>query len=171
MPLLLANALRTYGIANRRALQAAGFNDIPRAGAQIIGRLEHAGATVGEVGGAFGATMQASRIIETLIERGYVQRLTDADDPNPVNIALTERGSAAAGVIRAAVNQVDAALRETTATRDVDHARTILTALAAQSHPSEEPAQPSERKSGGRRTTRPRPTRVVVFADAYPSAP
>jgi len=36
MPLLLADALRTYGIANRRALAAAGFDDIPRAGARVV---------------------------------------------------------------------------------------------------------------------------------------
>jgi hypothetical protein len=128
----LADALRTYGIANRRALGAAGFDDIPRAGAQVIGRLEHGGMTIGGMGRAFGASLQAGELLDTLIACGYFERTPAADDSAPASVALSTRGLAAAAVIRAAVERVNAALLDEAGAGTVDPTRTVLGALADQ---------------------------------------
>jgi hypothetical protein len=131
MPLLLADALRTYGIAIRRGLIAAGFDDIPRAGAQVIGRIEAGARTAGDAGMTFGASMDAGELVDTLVARGYVDRDPSAGDSGQVTLALTERGVAAAHEIRSAIGKVDAALPDAVSVEDIERSRRVLEALAA----------------------------------------
>jgi hypothetical protein len=133
LPLLLADALRTHGMAIRRALVAAGFDDIPRAGAQVIGRIEHGGTTAGEVGMAFGAWMEASQLLDILVARGYVDRTGNAEEPRRMTVALGERGLAAAAVIHGAIDEVVAALVDEVGAEEVARARRVLAALARRS--------------------------------------
>jgi hypothetical protein len=136
MPLLLADALRTYGFANRRALAAAGFGDIPRAGAQVIGRIDQGATTVGEVGMAFAASVKSGDLVDALVARGYVDRTPEADGPARTSLTLTERGAAAAVVLRRSVAGIDAALVGAVGADEICRVRRVLGVLAAQSNPT-----------------------------------
>ena len=132
MPVLLREARDAYTTAIRRELAAAGYGDLPRAGARVLGRLANGGVTVAEVGGAYGASRQAaSQLVDSLVGTGYVRRNAASDDRRKVEVELTERGAAAAGAVRRAIEQVDAALHDLLAAEDLLRTRRVLGVLAA----------------------------------------
>ena len=133
LPVLLAEARRTYGAAIRRALSAAGFDDMPRAGARVVGGIaRHGGAPLREVAVAQAVSKQAaSQLVDTLVTRGYVVRVPDPGDRRRVSIALTDRGEAAAAEIRSAVEAVDAAFEQAVGRDQVARVRAVLGALVA----------------------------------------
>ncbi|HEX4343996.1 MAG TPA: MarR family transcriptional regulator [Solirubrobacteraceae bacterium] len=113
LPVLLAEARRAFGTAIRSDLSAAGYDDMPAAGARVIGRIARGGTSVSEVAMAYGVTKQAgSQLVDALVLRGYVERVPDPEDRRRMNVALTERGRGAATVLREAVERVDHALLE-----------------------------------------------------------
>jgi DNA-binding MarR family transcriptional regulator len=132
MPVLLHEARDAYTRTIRHRLAEAGFDDMPRAGARVIGRIARGGASVQEVGGAYGASRQAaSQLVESLVVAGYVARVADPDDRRRTNVTLTERGHAAATQIRLAVEEVDAQLESVVRPAAMQQARRVLGALAA----------------------------------------
>jgi len=135
MPVLLAEARLAYTSAIRRALSDAGFDDIPRAGARVIGRIAVGGTNVSEVAEVYGVSKQAaSQLVDTLVARGYVERIPDEADRRRMLVGLSERGEAAAAEIKAAVAGVDAALEELVGAAAVTSARPVLGALVEINH-------------------------------------
>ena len=66
-----SKARLTYTRAIRRALADAGYEDLPRAGARVIGRIANGGTSVAEVAGAYDASKQAaSKLVDALVLRG-----------------------------------------------------------------------------------------------------
>jgi hypothetical protein len=61
--------------------------------------------------------------------RGYVDRRVDPDDRRRLTVALTERGRAAAEVVRGAVAAIDHAVLVQVGPEHVAHTRTTLVAL------------------------------------------
>ena len=49
----------------------------------------------------------ASQLIDTLVVRGYLERQANAEDRRRVSIDVTDRGRAAAAVVRAGVQAID----------------------------------------------------------------
>ncbi|HEX5146329.1 MAG TPA: MarR family transcriptional regulator [Conexibacter sp.] len=132
LPVLLAEARRTYTRAIREALAGAGFDDMPRAGARVIGRIARGGTSVGEVAGAYGVSKQAaSQLVDALVMRGYVERVPDDEDRRRMTVALTGRGQAAAVELREAVERVDAQLATAVGADTLRAMRTALASLAA----------------------------------------
>jgi DNA-binding MarR family transcriptional regulator len=130
MPLLLHLGRRPYGAAIRRAM-ANGFDDMPRRGAFIIGALNRGEVEMRTLPAAMGVSKQAvSQLIDMLVMRGYVERTPDPEDRRTMRLNLTERGRAAAGEVRAAVDGVDAAWAEAVGSDAVRQARRTLGALA-----------------------------------------
>ena len=76
----------------------------------------------------------ASQLVDTLVTRGYVERTPDPDDRRRVTVGLTERGRAAAGEIRQAVERVDAELATKVSQQDLDRARAVLGAIVEMGH-------------------------------------
>ncbi|HEY3613947.1 MAG TPA: MarR family winged helix-turn-helix transcriptional regulator [Gaiellales bacterium] len=144
MPVLLAEARLAYVSAIRRAFAEAGFDDMPRAGARVIGRIAVGGTNVNDVAAVYGVSKQAaSQLVDSLVARGYVERAPDPEDRRRMVVALTERGSAAAGELRAAIEGVDAALASAFAEDELIRARRVLGTLVALHHGEpgdEEPA-------------------------------
>jgi len=129
-PALLGAARRPYGTAINRALEAAGFDDLPRRGSFVIGSVERGGLAMSSLAGAMGMSKQAaSQLVDTLVTRGYLDRSPDVADRRRMSVTLTERGQAAAVEIRAAVAQVDAALIAAVGEQAVTGARHVLGAL------------------------------------------
>jgi DNA-binding MarR family transcriptional regulator len=132
LPALLGDARRTYGTAIRRALLRAGFDDMPRAGARIVGPIARGGVAIRDVVADRGFSKQAaSQLIDTLVTRGYVERVPDEADRRRMTVVLTERGQAAAHTIRIAVEGVDAALEREVGAETLSHVRAALATLVA----------------------------------------
>jgi DNA-binding MarR family transcriptional regulator len=130
LPVLLAEARRTYGSAIRSALVSAGFEDMPRTGARVVGGIARAGSNLTDFARQLGISKQgASQLIDTLVVRGYVERLPDSSDRRRMTVGLTDRGRAAAAEIRGAVEGVDSALADEVGTEEVARTRAVLGAL------------------------------------------
>jgi DNA-binding MarR family transcriptional regulator len=126
-PALLRAARATYGAAIRTTLRDAGFDDIPRNGAFVLGAIARTGAPLEEVVRDLGTSEAAvGRLIDTLVSGGYLDRAADPD-----SFTLTERGTAAARAIRSAVDGVDEQLAKRVSKRHIADTRATLGALIA----------------------------------------
>jgi DNA-binding MarR family transcriptional regulator len=130
IPALLRAARRAYGSAIRAALADAGCDDMPRNGSYVVGAIAGAGAQLSQIIKELGVSKQAAgQLVDTLVTRGYLDRSPDPEDRRRLTITLTPRGHAAAAVIRAAVQRVDADLVARVGQEYVAHARVVLAAL------------------------------------------
>jgi DNA-binding MarR family transcriptional regulator len=130
MPALLRAARRTYGSAIRLALVEAGYDDVPVNGSYVISGTARTGAPLAEIITGLGVSKQAAgQLVDTLDLRGYLERAVDPEDRRRLTVSLTERGRAAALVIRSAADQVDADLVGRVGPEFVAHARAALAAL------------------------------------------
>ena len=142
MPALLRHARTAYGAAMRRALDAAGYDDIPGNGLYVIGGLALGAGDVplGELIRDLRISKQAAgQLVDTLVMRGYLERAVDADDRRKLTVRLTERGRAAAELQGRARNAVDASLRERATPDEIATARKILGALIDIARENREP--------------------------------
>ena len=130
IPALLRAARGSYGHAIRDALAAAGFDNVPRNGAYVLGGMANHGGTAPGLIRELGISKQAaSQLIDTLVLRGYLDRRGDPADRRRVLLDLTERGRAAAGAVRSGVLAVDAELAERVCVDDIAAMRRGLEAL------------------------------------------
>jgi DNA-binding MarR family transcriptional regulator len=129
-PALLRAARRTYGVAVRSALADAGCDDMPGNGSFVVGAIVRTGAPLGEIITWLGVSKQAAgQLVDALVTRGYLERTVDPDDRRRLTISLTERGQAAAAVVRGAVDGVDAELQRRVGAEQLAVARSTLGAL------------------------------------------
>jgi DNA-binding MarR family transcriptional regulator len=135
IPELMWQARGSYGDAARRELAAAGFDDVPRRGGFVLTALDWSGSESGFTGQAdavrfLGVSKQASsQLIDTLVVRGYVERVVDPEDRRRMALRLTERGRAAAAAIQTGVDSVDAELGRRVTPEELDGLRAGLAAL------------------------------------------
>jgi DNA-binding MarR family transcriptional regulator len=131
VPALLRGARGAYGNTIASMLAAAGYDDLPRNGPFVIGGMaNHGGSAVDMIQGLGVSRQAVSQLIDTLVLRGYLDRRVNRDDRRRIDIELTERGRAAAAVVRAAVKSVDRQLRAAVSPADLDGLRAGLAALA-----------------------------------------
>jgi len=136
LPVLLGAARRTYGRAIATALGEAGFTDMPRSGSRVVGGIARSGEPMRDVVKALGVSKQAAgQLIDTLVLRGYVERLPDPEDRRRRIVGLTPRGADAAAVVRAAVEGVDAALEARVGAQAVVEMRATVAALVEMADP------------------------------------
>jgi DNA-binding MarR family transcriptional regulator len=132
LPALLRHARTTYGEGMRRALGQAGYDDIPRNGLYILGGLamDLPDVPLGQLIAELGVSKQAAgQLVDTLVQRGYLERAPDESDRRRLTIRLTARGRAAAAVQRAAREKIDALLVARVGEEDVQRTRRTLAAL------------------------------------------
>lgn len=137
MPVLLRHARNTYGAAMRRALNDAGYDDIPGNGLYVIGglALDRADIPLGQLIREMRLSKQAAgQLVDTLVTRGYLERSIDKDDRRKLTVTLTERGRAAAAAQRAAREKVDADLLAAVGKDDIDRTRRTLAVLCDMIH-------------------------------------
>lgn len=137
IPALLRHARNTYGAAMRKALEDAGFDDIPKNGLYVIGSLAlGAGdAPLAELIRDLRITKQAAgQLVDTLVTRGYLARMEDPQDRRRQIVTLTGRGRAAAAAQGAARARIDSLLAERIGEAGVGKFRKILAALIAIGH-------------------------------------
>ncbi len=132
MPALLRHARVTYGATMRRALEAAGYDDLPKNGLYVIGGLRFANGdlALGRLIRDLSLSKQAAgQLVDTLVTRGYLRRRLDEQDRRRRLVTLTERGRAAAQVQAAARARIEAQLLERVGAESLAHARRVLAAL------------------------------------------
>jgi DNA-binding MarR family transcriptional regulator len=141
-PVLLAEARLAYTTEIRKAFEEAGFDDMPRAGARVIGRIAFGGTNVNEVAAVYGVSKQAaSQLVDALVARGYVERMPDPDDRRKMLVRLTERGSAAAEELRDAIARVDAGLGEAFDEDEINRAKLVIGTLVENHYKAHEEAE------------------------------
>ncbi len=132
IPALLRHARTTYGKAMRKALENAGYDDVPANGLYIIGgmALEDRDIPMRQLVRELGITKQgAGQLVDALVMRGYLSRTIDEIDRRQLIVSLTERGRAAADVQRQAREAIDAELVARVGQSAVAEARRTLGAL------------------------------------------
>jgi DNA-binding MarR family transcriptional regulator len=135
LPVLLHAGRMTYGQAIREGYAKAGYDDIPRLGPRLLGGIRRFGGSVGSVGNVardFGISKQAaSKLVDTLVIRGYVERGTDPEDRRRLTLELTERGREAADIGWAAADRIDAELEKAVGAEAIAQMRDTVGALVA----------------------------------------
>jgi len=131
LPGLLGAALRTYSSAMATELDRAGLDDMPRTGYRVVGSLARGGSSLQDIAIGLGMYKQAAgQLVDVLVARGYCLRQQDPQDRRRVVLRLSDRGRAAAGAMRDAINSVNRSLAGQVSGHDVAAARAVLTALA-----------------------------------------
>ncbi|MCU1392284.1 MAG: hypothetical protein JWM34_712 [Ilumatobacteraceae bacterium] len=133
MPALLESARTTYGMAMRRALLDAGFDDVPARGIGLIGGIARNGpAAQQDLTEHLSITKQAaSQLVDQLVLRGYLERSADPVDRRRMLLTLTPRGNDAAAESAKAVATIDAALDQRFSADEVATCRRMLGTLSA----------------------------------------
>jgi DNA-binding MarR family transcriptional regulator len=127
LPVLLAAARKTYGQAIATRLAESGFEDMPRQGSRVVGGIARNGSNLTDFSRVLGVSKQAaSQLVDTLVTRGYVERVPHPEDRRRMTVDLTERGRAAAREINAAVTGVDTALAAAVGDQDLARTRAVL---------------------------------------------
>jgi DNA-binding MarR family transcriptional regulator len=146
LPVLLRHGRNSYGVAMRRALEEAGYDDIPGNGLYVIGGLALGVPDIplGQLIKELRISKQAAgQLVDTLVTRGYLDRSADKDDRRKLTVTLTERGKAAAATQKAAREKIDAELLASVGQEDIERARRTLAVLCdigrqAEGEPDEE---------------------------------
>src|SRR6185437_8346268 len=121
---LLRGARAVIGSVIRRALDDAGYDDLPPNGPYVIGAIARTSAPLASVVRQLGVSKQAGgQLVDTLVVRGYLDRSVDPTDRRRLVVGLTDRGAAAAAVVRGAVDTVEDDLRATVGDRQLQAAR------------------------------------------------
>lgn len=135
LPVLLAEGRVTYGRAIRAGYAEAGFDDIPKLGPRLLGGMLRFGGSVGgasDVARDFHVSKQAaSKLIDTLVVRGYIERGEDPEDRRRLSLELTDRGRAAAEVGWEETERIDRELEEKVGAEAVFQLRRTLGALVS----------------------------------------
>ena len=116
----------------RTALDAAGYDDIPKNGLYVIGGLALGGGDVplaALIRDLRISKQAAGQLVDTLVNRGYLARTVDEQDRRRLIVTLTDRGRAAAATQTVARERVDAQLLGKVGAECVEHARVALAAL------------------------------------------
>jgi DNA-binding MarR family transcriptional regulator len=125
---LLRGARAVFAAKIRRALSECGYEDLPPNGPYVIGGMARTSAPLADVIRQLGASKQAAgQLVDALVTRGYLDRYVDPGDRRRLVVRLTERGAAAAEVIRAAVDSLEAQM---VAAMGTDRVRTTCEVLA-----------------------------------------
>jgi DNA-binding MarR family transcriptional regulator len=108
LPGLLRAARAAYRHAVSQAFAEAGFDDIPRNGAYLLARTRDNSSPLAALTRELGISKQAvSQLIDTMVMRGYLERVADTEDRRRMLVTLTARGEAAAAVSWRAASAVD----------------------------------------------------------------
>ena len=129
-PTLMRSARGAYAQSIRTELHAIGIDDLPRNGAIILAAISISGRPRQDLPSELGVTKQAvSQVIDTLVNRGYLERSPDRDDRRRVELALTDRGQQVVDGARRGVVAVDRQLEKRVSRQQIDGMRTVLIAL------------------------------------------
>jgi DNA-binding MarR family transcriptional regulator len=130
-PTLMRAARGAYATAIRAQLRAIGIDDLPRNGSFFLVGIDADGRPGPDLPTDLGVSKQAvSRLIDTLVQRGYLIRSADPDDRRRIALEVTDRGRDVVEATLRAVAEVDRQLGERISADQVEAMRSALRALA-----------------------------------------
>jgi len=130
-PVLMRSARGAYAQAIRAELHAIGIDDLPRHGAIVLAGVDSSRGSRPDLPAELGVTKQAvSLMIDTLADRGYLDRRPDTDDRRRMILELTDRGREVVDAADRGVESVERQLAERVSPEQVEAMRTGLSALA-----------------------------------------
>jgi len=132
IPALMRHARATYGTAMRKALEEAGYDDLPHNGLYVIGGLasEDGAVPLAQIIDDLRLAKQtAGQLVDTLVNRGYLERRIDPHDRRRLTVSLTERGRDAASVQARAREGIDHTLAARVGEGGLSALRKMLAAL------------------------------------------
>jgi DNA-binding MarR family transcriptional regulator len=112
-----------------------------------LGALSAGAVDASELVVEMGVSKQAiSKLVDSLVELGFVVRLSNAADRRRTNLVLTDRGRDAVTVIEVAISSTEVQLAAELGTSDLEPLRSILARLNAHRDRSgqESPVQSAE---------------------------
>jgi DNA-binding MarR family transcriptional regulator len=119
----------------RSALDEAGYDDLPRNGPYVISATVAAGVPLAAIIEHLGLSKQAAgHLVDLLVLRGYLDRRVDPEDRRRLVVLPTDRGEAAALVIRRAADRLEARLVADVGDADLEATRRTLVRLSAMAH-------------------------------------
>ncbi len=111
LPWLLRRANQRYRAAVRERLSERGFAGLPQPGYWALTVIAAGGSEANRLVGELGVSKQAvSKLVDTLVTGGYVERQPNRTDRRRTDLVLSASGRRAAGVITDAVRETDDAL-------------------------------------------------------------
>jgi len=128
-PLLRLLGLVTQGLADdlHDRLARAGFDDQRRADDAAMAHIPAEGIRLTNLAQRAGVTKQAmAELIESLVARGYVERIPDPTDGRAKLIVFSERGWAAVDTALGALAAIEADLETELGTRRIQTLRATL---------------------------------------------
>ncbi len=103
---------------------------MPRNGAYVVSGIAGSGAPLSGIIEQLGVSRQAGgQLVDSLVASGYLDRSVDPRDRRRLTITLTERGRAAAKVIRSAVDRQNDLLVRRVGAEHFELTRATLVAL------------------------------------------
>jgi DNA-binding MarR family transcriptional regulator len=131
-PTLIRTARGAYARSIRGQLGSIGIDDLPRNGAFILAGIGAPDDPRQDLPAELGVTKQAvSQMIDTLVNRGYLERGRDPGDRRRISLELTARGQQVVDAVLRGVQEVDRQLEERVAPEQVETMRSALLALTA----------------------------------------
>ena len=129
---LLRSASAVLGGVIRSALDEAGYDDLPANGPYVISATVAAGVPLATIIEHLRLSKQAAgHLVDLLVLRGYLDRQVDPEDRRRLVVLPTERGEAAALVIRQAADLLEAQLVADVGDADFEAMRRSLVRLAS----------------------------------------
>lgn len=108
LPWLLRRVNQRYRAAVGARLAAAGFGDLPRPGYWALSALAGGTGDAGRLVSEMGASKQAvSKLVDALVDAGYVDRQANHADRRRTDLLLTARGRKAVAVIEKSVRATE----------------------------------------------------------------
>ncbi|MBS1878484.1 MAG: MarR family transcriptional regulator [Actinobacteria bacterium] len=153
-PPLIGALLRIPWEAVRRhmleRLHERGFDDLDAAHLNVIRFPGPQGARPTDLAAQLGISKQALNHLLGGLERlGYLEREPDPDDRRSKRIVVTQRGIAAAAVIREAVGEMEAAWAQQLGPSRFANLRELLLELQQPPGPGDDPPRTSGGRQGG----------------------
>jgi len=128
---LLRAARSSVGRAIRSALEDAGYDDVPANGPYVISATSVTGVPLAVIIERLGLSKQAAgHLVDLLVLRGYLDRQVDPEDRRRLVVLPTERGTAAALVIREVADLLEARVAAELGAADLLATRRTLACLA-----------------------------------------
>jgi DNA-binding MarR family transcriptional regulator len=127
---VLRMARITMGRVIRRALEDAGYDDLPANGPYVISANSAGGVPLAVIFDRLGLSKQAAgHLVDLLVLRGYLDRHVDPVDRRRLVVVPTERGAAAAVVVRRAADRLEDRLVAGVGAADLEATRRTLMCL------------------------------------------
>jgi len=131
LPWLLRRVNQRYRDAMGAALRGAGMADLPQPGFWALVALSRGAGDAGDLVAAMGVTKQAvSKLLDTLVAAGFVERRGNAGDRRRTDLVLTGRGRRAVALIDGAVAATEARFAAELGAGPLDRLRATLATLA-----------------------------------------